>query len=77
MRQGVELTQQPTKPPVQSITGIILQGWQKGVLLVLALGLLYLRVWSRKRTKERLCSHCGQRNPHHQTNCLKCSAPLF
>jgi len=77
MRQGVELTQQPVKPPVHSVTGVILQGWQKGLLLVLVLGLLYLRVWSRKRSSDRICAHCGQRNPPHQTNCLKCSAPLF
>lgn len=77
MRQGVELQQQPPKPAVPSITGVVLQGWQKGLLLVLVLGLLYLRLWTRKRKRDRVCDHCGQRNSPHQTNCLKCSAPLF
>jgi hypothetical protein len=77
MRQAVELQHQPVKPAVQSITGVVLQGWQKGLLLVVVLGALYLRLWSRKRKADRLCDHCGQRNPRHQTNCLKCSAPLF
>jgi hypothetical protein len=77
MIQGVELQQQPPKPAIHSVTGIVLQGWQKGLLLVIVLGLLYLRLWARKRNDDRVCSHCGQRNPHHQTNCLKCSAPLF
>jgi len=73
--QGVELTQQPK--PVHSITGFVLEDWQKGLLLVLLLGALYLRLWTRKRKADQICDHCGQRNPRHQTNCLKCSAPLF
>ena len=75
--QGVELQQQPARPPIHSITGFVLQDYQKGLLLVLLLGALYLRLWKRKRSDDRVCAHCGQRNPHHQTNCLKCSAPLF
>ena len=60
-----------------SPTGIVLAGYQKGVLLCVLLGLLYLRLYRRKRLQDRICSHCGQRNPAHQTNCRKCSAPLF
>jgi ribosomal protein L40E len=76
--QGVELQQQAAKPrEIHSVTGFILQDWQKGLLLVLLLGALYLRLWARKRQADQICSHCGQRNPRHQTNCLKCSAPLF
>ena len=76
MAQALELAQQPVKPPA-SITGMVLQAWQKGFLLVLLLGALYLRLWLRKRKQDLICAHCGQRNPRHQTNCLKCSAPLF
>ena len=76
MLQAVELTQQAAKPQVQSLTGLVLQGWQKGFLLVLTLGVLYLRLWARKRRQDHLCDHCGHRNPHHQTHCVKCSAPL-
>ena len=76
MHQGVELQQPAVKPPT-SITGFVLVDWQKGLLLVLLLGALYLRLWTRKRKDDRVCDHCGQRNSHHQTNCLKCSAPLF
>jgi ribosomal protein L40E len=74
--QGVSL-QQPPAAPIHSITGFVLQDWQKGLLLVLLLSALYFRLWTRKRKDDRLCDHCGQRNPRHQTNCLKCSAPLF
>jgi NADH pyrophosphatase NudC (nudix superfamily) len=78
MIQAVELQEQPAKPQqARSITGFVLQGWQKGLLLVLLLAALYLRLWLRKRRSDRICPHCGQRNPPHQTNCLKCSAPLF
>ena len=77
MIQGVELQQQPSKAAVSSVTGVVLQGWQKGLLLVVVLGALYLRLWSRKRREDRVCDHCGQRNPHHQNHCVKCSAPLF
>lgn len=76
--QTVELQGPPPgAQKVASPTGIVLQGWQKGLLLVLVLGALYLRIWSRKRKKERICAHCGERNPGHLGNCRSCSAPLF
>ena len=31
----------------------------------------------RKRNRDRICSHCGHRNPRHRTNCTNCSAPMF
>jgi hypothetical protein len=77
MIQGVELQQEPPKQQVHSVTGFVLQDYQKALLLVVLLGALYLRLWTRKRKVDRICDHCGQRNPRHQTNCLKCSAPLF
>lgn len=75
--QAVELTEQPAKEPAKSPTGFVLTGTQKVLLLVVLLGALYLRLWYRKRSKDQICSHCGHRNQRHQTNCAKCSAPLF
>jgi predicted amidophosphoribosyltransferase len=46
-------------------------------LVVVLLGILWLRLTLRRRSKDRICSHCGQRNPRHQGHCRKCSAPLF
>ena len=74
MFQVVELSHQPAAP--QSLTGMVLQAWQKGFLLVLLLAVLYLRLWLRKRHKDKICAHCAERNPPHQSHCLKCSAPL-
>ena len=60
MRQTpIELEGQPAKPAVPSPTGFILQGWQKGLLLVVALGFLYMRIISRKRKHERICHDDG------------------
>jgi ribosomal protein L40E len=73
----MEITQQPGGSQVRSVTGIVLTGYEKGVALCLLLGLLYLRLYRKKQKAEKVCSHCGQRNPPHQTNCKKCSAPLF
>lgn len=46
-------------------------------LIVLLLALLWLRLMLRRRSKDRVCSHCGHRNPRHIHHCTKCSAPLF
>jgi hypothetical protein len=77
--QTVELSEQPTpaKNEIKSPTGIVLSTPQKVLGLMLLLGLLYLRLWKRKRSKDRICSHCGHRNPRHRTNCTNCSAPMF
>jgi len=72
----LSLEEQP-KTPEPSPTGLYLQPWQKGVLLIVLLGLLYLRFWRRKQAKIQVCSHCGKKNPPHQVNCQKCSAPLL
>jgi hypothetical protein len=74
---SMDITQQPARTGVKSITGIVLTGYEKGVILCLLLGLLYLRLYRRKRSQDKICSHCAERNPPHQTNCKKCSAPLF
>jgi len=73
---AMAVTQHP-REGVKSPTGFVLRGYEKGVILCVLLGLLYLRLYRRKRSQDKVCSHCGQRNPPHQTNCLKCSAPLF
>ncbi len=77
LQPAMEVTQQPAKAGVKSITGFVLTGPQKGVILCVLLGLMYLRLYRRKRSQDKICSHCGTRNPPHQTNCKQCSAPLF
>jgi ribosomal protein L40E len=36
-----------------------------------------LRLVLRRRKKDRICSQCNHRNPHHRANCGNCSAPLM
>lgn len=76
VQPAVQLQEEPARP-VKSPTGLVFSGPQKAGLLLLVLGLLYLRLWRRKRAKDQLCDHCGTRNPPHRANCSKCSAPLF
>ena len=73
----LSLEEQPADKPAKSPTGITLQPWQKGGLLVLLLGILYFRFWRRKQARIQICSHCGKKNPPHQSNCQKCAAPLM
>jgi len=74
----LSLQEHPEGPrKVESPTGFVLQPWQKGCLLVVLLGVLYLRIWRRKQTHTLVCSHCGKKNPPHQSNCQKCAAPLM
>ena len=77
---AISLQEKPAAPPDQkphSPTGFVLQSWEKGLLLVLLLGILYLRLWRRKRARTVVCSHCGKPNPPHRSNCQKCAAPLL
>ena len=71
------LEEQPAPAKPQSPTGFVLSPGQKGGLLILVLGILYLRIWRRKQTHILVCSHCGKKNPPHQSNCQKCAAPLM
>lgn len=48
----------------------------KVIVVLLALGLLYLRLLRRKREADRVCPACGKRNPRHLTHCRSCSALL-
>ena len=64
--------QKPATP-----TGFALQSWQKGVLLLILLGILYARMLRRKMSHTITCSHCGKKNPPHLSNCQKCAAPLM
>lgn len=75
---AVSLQEQPAQPvKPSSPTGFVLQSWQKGLLLVVLLGILYLRLWRRKKARTVVCSHCGKKNPPHLSNCQKCAAPLL
>jgi ribosomal protein L40E len=73
----LSLQAQPTPDKPVSPTGFVLQPWQKGILLIVLLGILYLRIWRRKQARIQICSHCGKKNPPHQSNCQKCAAPLM
>ena len=73
----LSLQEQPATPKADSPTGLFLHPWQKGALLIALLGILYLRSWRRKQARTRICSHCGKKNPPHQSNCQKCAAPLM
>ena len=48
----------------------------KIILVLLALGLLYLRLLRRRRAADRVCPRCGRRSPGHLSRCRNCSAPL-
>jgi hypothetical protein len=75
MRQpAVQLEGQPAPAPRP---WYVITGSQKFGILVLLGGLLYLRLRRRQKSRLRICSHCGQKNPHHLAHCTKCSAPLF
>ncbi|HWQ09343.1 MAG TPA: hypothetical protein VN436_09555 [Holophaga sp.] len=47
------------------------------VLLVLLLGVLWLRLRRRQRGRKRICPHCGQASPARRMNCSRCATPLF
>jgi ribosomal protein L40E len=74
---ALSLQEQPAAPKANSPTGLFLQPWQKAGLLIVLLGILYLRSWRRKQARTQICSHCGKKNPAHQSNCQKCAAPLM
>jgi len=75
---AVSLQEQPAQPEKPtSPTGFTLQSWQKGGLLVILLGILYVRILRRKKSHTVACSHCGKKNPPHLSNCQKCAAPLM
>ena len=77
MRQpAFSLQEQPTKPAAQK-RGYLLSGGTKMALLALVAAVLYLRLVTRQRKRKLICSHCGEKNPHHLVNCRRCSAPLF
>jgi ribosomal protein L40E len=73
----LSLQEQAAKPKAESPTGLFLQPSQKATLLIVLLGILYLRIWRRKQARTQICSHCGKKNPPHQRNCQKCAAPLM
>ncbi len=72
---SISLQQQPPPPPVRK--GYVISGGMKMALLAFVAGVLYLRLITRQRKRKLICSHCGEKNPHHLVNCQRCSAPLF
>ncbi|HET6331547.1 MAG TPA: hypothetical protein VFF76_12230 [Holophagaceae bacterium] len=76
MRQpSFNLQEQPPKPAPKH--WYVLSGGVKMGLLAFVAAVLYLRLISRQRERKLVCSHCGEKNPHHLVNCRRCSAPLF
>jgi len=71
----IDQTEQPARASAPE--RFMFQDYQKAGLLVLVAGILYLRLMLRKRKKDKICSRCNYRNPYHQSNCAKCSAPLM
>ncbi len=76
------MTQQPTfsleKQESAPPAGAYLMKFSTKVsLVVLLLAVLWVRLSMRRRSRDRVCSHCGHRNPPHRSHCTKCSAPLF
>jgi ribosomal protein L40E len=69
------LQEQPPKPAPKR--WYVLSGGMKMGLLAFVGAVLYLRLINRQRQRKLVCSHCGERNPHHLVNCKRCSAPLF
>lgn len=72
---ALQLQEPPAKPPARH--GYVISGGMKMALLALVAGVLYLRLITRQRKRKLICSHCGEKNPHHLVNCQRCSAPLF
>ena len=76
MRQpSFTLQEQPAKPMAKQ--WYVLTGGMKMGLLAFVAAVLYLRLINRQRKRVLICSHCGEKNPHHLVNCKRCSAPLF
>ena len=72
---SINLQGQAPKPPARP--GYVLSGGMKMALLAFVAGVLYLRLVTRQRRRKLICSHCGEKNPHHLVNCKRCAAPLF
>ncbi len=75
MRQPT-LSMEGQEPAAPTGSYVLKQSTKVG-LIVLLLGMLWARLMLRRRSQDRICSHCGHRNPRHISNCSKCSAPLF
>ena len=75
MRQTALSLERPARAPEEG--PLVLRGSVKMGLVVLLLGLLWLRLSLRRRSRDKVCSRCGRRNPPHRSHCTGCSAPLF
>lgn len=75
MRQTALSLEKPAQAPQDG--PLLMRGSVKMGLIVLLLAVLWLRLSFRRRSKDKVCSHCGRRNPPHRSHCTNCSAPLF
>ncbi|HTL99116.1 MAG TPA: hypothetical protein VL181_09970 [Holophagaceae bacterium] len=73
----LSLQEQPPAKPAPPKHWYLLSGGMKMALLAFVAAVLYLRLINRQRRRKLICSHCGEKNPHHLVNCKRCSAPLF
>ena len=73
-QQTLSLEKQEPPPPAGPY---VIKFSTKVILVVLLLGVLWVRLSLRRRSRDKVCSHCGHRNPPHRSHCSKCSAPLF
>ena len=77
MQQPAVSIQEPPAKAAPKPGGQVMSGGTKMALLALVAGVLYLRLVTRQRKRKLICSHCGEKNPHHLVNCKRCAAPLF
>lgn len=74
VQTAVSMERQEPAPPEGAP---VLKFSTKVGLIVLLLAVLWVRLMLRRRSRDRICSHCGRRNPRHLAHCAGCSAPLF
>ncbi|MCL1894559.1 MAG: hypothetical protein FWG02_10090 [Holophagaceae bacterium] len=53
------------------------KNYHKAGLIILIAAILYRRLNSRRRKKNKVCTHCEASNPYHRSSCHRCSAPLL
>jgi len=77
MNQTIDLRETGNKPVMGSQGGFVIGSNYKVLLLIILAFILYFRMHSVRRKRNKICSICGHRNPQHHANCRNCSAPLI